>query len=349
MGESAQTVAWDPARMVGWKILTTGMGIKTIDIATHIKEIIPEFVNETNGIEYDNNTLVNGSLFTDYVHYVSKSDPKTSAREVTKELLKKLLRPSEVVSILNSYSVKADPELNHYELIEVLLLHFGWPAKKYHEEITLAACIQNINDSISINPDLSGNDIRVIIESYCKDMIDTLSSKLGDTEKELWDVVLDSQPDYRGHNQGWSYEISKITIGGAIIILNALLFEALPDKKESADFLIKNLKDVSKKLNSLSHHTSMELNTSDLKDEIINIINCTKVLISEMPWHFYPVQRNGQQPTVLTGNAWSHSYKQTKQLSIILWAGQDISNNMLIWNPTKINPVVPDGIIIKRP
>jgi hypothetical protein len=84
-------------------------------------------------------------------------------------------------------------------------------------------------------------------------------------------------------------------------------------------------------------------------DEIFNIINLSKELISEMPWHFYPIQRNGHQPTVLTGDAWSHSHKQNRQLSIILWSNDNTSESMFIWNPSKLNPVIPDAMIIIRP
>ncbi len=349
-GASAKSVSWDPARMVGWKILTAGMELKVIDIAAHVKEIIPEFANETNSINYvDDNTLLNGSLFTDYVHYISKSDPKISAREITKNLLKRLLRTSEIASILKNISLNIPLGQTNNELIEALLVNFGWPAKENHEETTLAACVRETDGKYIVNPHISGNDIRIISESYCKDLIDTLSSKLGYTEKELWDMILFKRPEYKGQNQGWNYEINKITIGGAIIILNALLDEALPEKKDVSDLLLRSLNDLSKKLNPLSHHSHIQVNTSDLINEIVSIINCTKELVSEMPWHFNPIQRNGQQPSVLTGNAWSHSYKQSRQLSIILWNGEDISDSMLIWNPTKINPVVPDAIIINRP
>jgi hypothetical protein len=122
----------------------------------------------------------------------------------------------------------------------------------------------------------------------------------------------------------------------------------LPDKKEASNSLIKNLNGLRNKFNDLSHDPPIG-KTSQLLDELLEIFKYTKELISEMPWHFFPIQRNGYQPTVLTGNAWSHSYKQNRQLSIILWSNDSSSESMLVWNPSKENPVVPDGIIINRP
>jgi hypothetical protein len=68
-----------------------------------------------------------------------------------------------------------------------------------------------------------------------------------------------------------------------------------------------------------------------------------------MPWHFTPLQKHGILPYVLTGRAWSHSYPNEKQISVILWDTINTSNEMLIWNPDKKNPVMPNAKNILRP
>ncbi|MBM3419392.1 MAG: hypothetical protein FJY17_10800 [Bacteroidetes bacterium] len=142
-----------------------------------------------------------------------------------------------------------------------------------------------------------------------------------------------------------------MTVGNAVKIISVLLNEAFPDKQLDSQNLIKNLKALNTKLNPLSHHPPVEIDTMTLVDEISNILNHSMEIVFEMPWHFYPVQRYGHQPIVLTGDAWSHSNKHNRQLSIIIWSDNNISEKekMLVWNPTKENPIIPDGIVINRP
>jgi hypothetical protein len=348
-GMASKSVSWDPPRMVGWKILTEGIKIELFDLTTLVKEIIPEFSNQLNDNSYNDDTLVNGSLFTDYVHYISKSDPKLPPRLATKNLLERLMRPAEIKRSLSNRPANIINPKTPSDLVESLLVEFGWPDKKDNSEKKLAECIEVHNCSITINKSFSGNDIRIICESFCKDLVDTLCSIIGYNEEELLNLISLKCPEYKFQNRGWSYEVSKMTVGRALYILSALLNEALPDKKNISENLIKNLRELSIKLNPLSHHPPIEIDTLSVVDEIFNIINLSKELISEMPWHFYPIQRNGHQPTVLTGDAWSHSHKQNRQLSIILWSNDNTSESMFIWNPSKLNPVIPDAMIIIRP
>lgn len=339
----SKSFSWDPARMIGWKIISAGIQIEALDIIQRVKEIIPEFSTHSNS-NYDENTLMNGSLFTDFVHYISLKDPSISPRDATKKLLEKTLRSSEIKRILRK---KEDVDFNRKnisQMVETLLLEFGWPAEDKSEKHKLADCLIE-NDRI--NPSFTGNDIRTICESYCKDFIDTLSTILGYSAEKLLDTVKVKDPKYRSQNRGWSYDISELSLGSAIIILSALLSEAYPNDEEVSKQFIKTLNGLRQKFNRLSHDPPSG-NLSDLTEGILSLQEYTKEIISEMPWHLSPVQRNGSQPTILTGEAWSHSYKGSRQLSIILW-NNDQSESLLIWNPTKVNPVVPDGHVINRP
>lgn len=345
---SSKSVSWDPPRMVGWKILTAGIKIANFDITTYLKEMIPEFSNQGNNGSIKDDTLVNGSLFTDYVHYISKSDINLSSRNATKILLEKLLRSGEIKTILNNYQPREILNQTHSQLVENLLVEFGWPAEKISIKNKLADCIIENEGSISINKAFTGNDIRIICENYCKDLADTLSSIIGYTANELSDLVITKYPEFRTQNKGWSHDISNLTIGSANFILSSLLNEALPEKKEASINFIQSLNGLRSKFNDLSHDPPIG-NTSDLVDGILALLKYTNELIFEMPWHFYPVQRNGHQPTVLTGDAWSHSHKQNRQLSIILWDNDNNAESMLVWNPSKVNPVIPDAKLIIRP
>ena len=346
-GIPSKSISWDPARMVGWKIISEGIQIATFDLTTLVREMIPEFSNQLNDNDYKVDSLINGSLFTDFVHYISLKDPNFSPRNATKKLLEKTLRSNEIRTILKNYQKVDFPKQTHAEMVESLLVEFGWPAEKFNINNKLAECIIENEGSITINNSLTGNDIRTICENYCKDLVDTLSSIIGYTAEELSDLVILRCPDYKSQKRGWDHDINGLSIGSAILILKALLSEALPDKIEASKNFIECLNKLRIKFNNLSHDPPIG-KTFQLVEGIVSILDYTKELISEMPWHFYPVQRNGHQPTVLTGNAWSHSYKHDRQLSIILWSSDNNSESMLVWNPSKVNPVIPDGKIINR-
>lgn len=345
---SSKSVSWDPPRMIGWKILTEGIQIANFDITTYLKEMIPEFSKQVNNGSINDDTLINGSLFTDYVHYISKSDINLSSRNATKILLEKLLRSREIRTILRNYQQGETLDYTHAQMVEKLLVEFGWPAEKHSVKNKLADCIIENEESISINKSLTGNDIRIICENYCKDLVDTLSSMIGYTANELLCLVITKHPEYKSQNRGWNHEISNLTLGSANFILSALLNEALPDKKETSINFIQSLNGLRNKFNDLSHDPPIG-ETSHLIEGIVGLLKYTKELIVEMPWHFYPVQRNGHQPIVLTGDAWSHSHKQNRQLSLILWHSDSNAESMLVWNPSKVNPVMPDAKLITRP
>lgn len=344
----SKAVSWDPPRMVGWKILTEGIQIANFDVTTFLKEMIPEFSSQINKDSINEDTLINGSLFTDYVHYISKFDINVSPRNATKKLLEKLLRSGEIKTILNKYHTSEISNETHAQMVERLLVEFGWPVEKFSIKNKLADCIIENEGGITINKSLTGNDIRIICENYCKDLADTLSSITGYSATELSDLVITRFPEYKSQNRGWNHDISNLTIGSAIFILSALLNEAMPDKKEASFNLIQSLNGLRSKFNDLSHDPPIG-ETSHLVEGLLALLKYTNELIFEMPWHFYPVQRNGHQPTVLTGDAWSHSHKQNRQLSIILWYNDNNAESMLVWNPSKVNPVIPDAKLIIRP
>ena len=344
----SKSVSWDPPRMIGWKILIEGIQIANFDVTTYLKEMIPEFSKQVNNVSIDEDILINGSLFTDYVHYISKSDINLSSRNATKILLEKLLRSGEIKTILRNYQQGETLDHTHAQMVEKLLVEFGWPAEKFSVKNKLADCIIENEGIVSINKSLTGNDIRIICENYCKDLADTLSSIIGYTANELSDLVITKYPEYKSQNRGWNNDIINLTLGSANFILSALLNEALPDKKDASINFIQSLNGLRNKFNDLSHDPPIG-DTSHLLEGIVALLKYTNELIVEMPWHFYPVQRNGHQPIVLTGDAWSHSYKQNRQLSIILWFSDNNAESMLVWNPSKINPVMPDAKLITRP
>ena len=70
----ARSIPWDPARMVGWKIMASQVRLDARDLQVAAQELAPSAIgiSLTNG---PTTTVADGSSFTDYVHYVAISKP----------------------------------------------------------------------------------------------------------------------------------------------------------------------------------------------------------------------------------------------------------------------------------
>ena len=164
----SKSFSWDPARMIGWKIVSAGdpagVKIETEDIIQRLREIIPEFPQEDNDSNYKGS--FNGSLFTDFVHYISLKDPSLSPRNATKELLEKTLLSSQINKILGKENDSTFKSKEPNQKVETLLVEFGWPADKISKKNKLADCLIENQEITVINPSFKGNDIRIICENY---------------------------------------------------------------------------------------------------------------------------------------------------------------------------------------
>jgi len=97
-----RSIPWDPARMVGWKIIARQVSLDTRDLQIAAQEFLPGALH--NGLENDQQTgLADGSYFTDYVHHIALSKPGVSAWTVTRDLVARLLRPAEMERLIQSH------------------------------------------------------------------------------------------------------------------------------------------------------------------------------------------------------------------------------------------------------
>jgi hypothetical protein len=44
---------------------------------------------------------------------------------------------------------------------------------------------------------LSGNDLRIVLESFCKDIVDVVVAKLGYSHADIWSAIEERIPAYR--------------------------------------------------------------------------------------------------------------------------------------------------------
>lgn len=348
-------IPWDSARMIGWKIHASGITIHSNDLAVAAQELAPNAASDVP----ENDNLADGSYFTDYVHYVAISRPGFSPRLVTSELLKSLLRPTEIINLINEFSATTHArEMDKTTLVEVLLNKLGWLGGEENKEKPLASCIKAVAEGgYVLNDHIEGNQIRITLESFCKDVIDVIISQLGYEHDEIWRVIEENRPDYqcKGRIKNWDHEVKSMTVGAAIIILKIFGPLAFTSQNElmSINNLISYLYRLSEILNRASHHNDEEpaqvMNNPEIPNLIYKIIETTKAAIGDLPWHMKTSFVYGEQPKVLSGEAWSHGHSLPRLLRAILWAGESVNSQVVLWNKSRINPVIPNPCFLNRP
>lgn len=68
-----------------------------------------------------------------------------------------------------------------------------------------------------------------------------------------------------------------------------------------------------------------------------------------MPWHFKPISNFWTNPAVYSGRAWSHDHYDKKEIKILVWESEtriNLNTEILVWNPSKINPVMTKYLIL---
>jgi len=90
-------------------------------------------------------------------------------------------------------------------------------------------------------------------------------------------------------------------------------------------------------------------NTKSVPLLIREVLRAAHELLGDFPWHLNVDFTFGEQPKVLSGEAWSHGSPSPRSLKIIKWDGSSTKSRMLIWNKNGKNPVIPDAEFINRP
>lgn len=351
-GDSCVSVPWDSARMVGWKLWAMGIPVTVKDLHAKTNKLLGDTVGMESTAK-SGTEPANGSYFTDYVHFVASQQIGKDPREITALFLQELLRPSEREAIVTALHGNEIPSAPEAEAVDRLLTLLGWSANAERPERPLAGCIHQANGLWSVLPALSGNEIRISAESFCKDIIDLMGSNTGCSESELWADVLAEHPNYKQTYKSWSEEIGAITLGAAVMVIQALGQRAFPGKNAERSRMTTAIKVLSTLLNRPSHHqedaAKAVLDVESAGEHIAKILAMANSLTSEMPWHFATIQSTGIHPKILTGHAWSHSHPEVRMIRVLLWSGESVGQHALIWNPMRTNPIMTDPKVIRRP
>jgi len=350
-GESTKSVAWDPARMIGWKILMAGHKYYPRDLLEPANKLAPE-LELGAALNENSDDAVDGGLFTDYIHYISSSKFGLAPRDVAEALLTNLTRPTERSQILEYYrGVQAQVEFGFSGTpsVNMILDELGWRNNHSNPEKPLVnfASEEDYTKGTEI-----GSQIRISLESLCKDIIDVVVSKLNYTQEMLWLAINDHIPNYTKSSRNWRDEVGSMTTGSAAILLEHLLPLAFPDKGDDIDLFNMTLWKLTKVLNLGSHHQENPI-VRDAKEPpgllVKEILACARRILGELPWHLNIDCVSGDQPKVVSGEAWSHAMSIPRQTRVLVCNGEVPAGKILFWNPSGRNPVVPDPVFITRP
>lgn len=350
-----KSIPWDPARMVGWKIMAGHVRLDCRDLQIAAEELVPGATgaNAANG---PTAAIADGSYFTDYVHHIAISKPGISPRAVTRDLVARLLRPGEMITLIQAHRGDPPSATDAPHLAEELLNAFGWQQSDEVREKPLAGCIRIGGATpATLAENLSGNDLRIVLESFCKDIVDVVVAQLGYSHAGVWSAIDERVPTYRpsSRTKDWEEEVRLLTTGGAVMLLPALAPLAFPARASEVAEFARDLRKLSEALNQRSHHREGETDSSKPLDEapalIRQLLAKAEAFLGELPWHLDASFVYGDQPKVLSGEAWSHGSPTPRLLRVIVWTGTSPGSHVTLWNKTRRNPIVTDPVFIVRP
>ncbi|MBX3733962.1 MAG: hypothetical protein KF791_15405 [Verrucomicrobiae bacterium] len=349
-----RSVPWDAARMVGWKLMASQVKLDARDLQIAAQELAPEAAG-ANSINGPAAAVADGSYFTDYVHHIAISKTGFSPRTVTRDLLVRLLRPAEMMALIQTNGGEPPEEPNAPRLAAQLLHVFGWRESDEARERSLAGCISAGKSAPVLSAGLTGNDLRIVLESFCKDIVDVVVVQLGYSHSDVWGAIEERIPDYRpsSRTKDWEEEVRVMTVGSAEMILAAFGPLAFPSQSNTIGEFASNLRQLSELLNRSSHHREGDQVPVDALDGaatmIHQLLGQAGTILGELPWHLNASLVYGEQPKVLSGEAWSHGCHAPRLLRVILWTGTSPGTHVTLWNKTRRNPIVTDPVFITRP
>ena len=349
-------IPWDPARMIGWKLYVKSGALTLHDVqqAARDLDLEPPGGDRQSGDEMD--TLIDGSYFTDYVHFIAISKPGDSPRIVTQKLLASLLRPTELRRLIATDIDAGEGTIadDRQALANLALSRMGWKEDRVQQKVPLAEWPGRLKNK----PDTAvtsgiASEIRISLESLCKDILDIITHQLGYKEKDLWEAIQERAPDYRpaSHRRIWADEVNRLTSGAAALLISALGPLAFPGKEHGIKGCVAAVEALVSHLNGPTH----DRDTRDtppvqqqISEEIEILLKRCKEILRELPWHLLPSFVHGEQPKVICGEAWSHGQPIRRMLQVIAFSDHPAQMEIVLWNPTGTNPVIADPVFLRR-
>jgi len=349
-GIDTLSIPWDGPRMVGWKLLASGCSITLADVRTVARELKappPELSGQQVTRVED---VIDGSYFTDYVHHIAMQ-LQGSPREVACSVVSSLFKPTELARLAAEFGANVSQEAPRGELADQLLEAMGWKAVRKVKIKPLAALVLSQEASGEEANSISGaHEMRLALESFCKDVIETLTFQLGNNPQRIWAAIDAKVPPYRAasRSRSWSEEIALCTAGSGAIIIERL-GESFAAGGKGYSELAEVIGELGRILNAALHHregVEEEFRAETCTHLIQRALQTAMELFGELPWHFSPAVQFGQGPRVLSGQAWSHAHPTPRLLRVITQTGVPQADDLLVWNRTGTNPIVADPVFI---
>lgn len=255
----------------------------------------------------------------------------------------------------NSAPEDEDEDARH--LAEKLLNVFGWERSDDAREKPLAGCLRiGGNGQLIVAENVRGNDLRIVLESFCKDLVDLVVALLGYNHTEVWSAIGERIPAYRPSSRrlrDWDEEVRRLTVAGGVMLFSALAPLAFPERADAITDFAACLQRLSRLLNEASHHREGKPDSSTTLNEtpqlVRQLLEKAEKFLGELPWHLEASLVYGEQPKVLSGEAWSHGSAAPRLLRVIDWAGAAPGKELTIWSKTCRNPIVTDPVFVVRP
>ena len=362
-GHVVTPVPWDPARMVGWKVFSgRGNRIRLSSLRhaasrVHVQPPDPNYQGSLFPV--DENPLVDGSFFTDYVHHVAISSGKKTPWQVASDLIGRLFIQQDLEEMIGEHFGSVPANLDKPE--ELLLEAMGWKKVEKPQMDPLMGLILFEGDApAGIQLGKSINDLRIALESYCKDLLDVIVSRLQYDQETLVHAIDDVLGTYRWSDpqKRWNIEVAKLSVGGACILIRYLGNLAFARQQQEIEQILEHLNWLGDNANIFSHDNQDEFQESrktiprpqDFAKRVASMLSSSARLIGDLPWHMEVTSATGNSPVVLSGEAWSHGSTTPRLLKVLCW--EDLPpgrKEIVFWNPRRQNPVVPDPKILRRP
>jgi hypothetical protein len=138
-----------------------------------------------------------------------------------------------------------------------------------------------------------------------------------------------------------------------VMIMRALGPLAFPAHANDVHEFVTGLRELSDLLNPTSHHREGAPIPAQAPSEaaalIFQLLGKAKTFLGDLPWHLDATFSYGEQPKVLSGEAWSHGSPTPRLLRVIVWTGRSPGAHVTLWDRTRSNPIVTDPVFIVRP
>ncbi|MCA8937965.1 MAG: hypothetical protein KDB68_17405 [Planctomycetes bacterium] len=342
------SVPWDPARMVGWKLACRGKSVSVRDLSGAARELLHS--KERGSSTITSSDAADGSTFTDYVHHIAVSRRGFDARNATRDLLAHIYKHSELEELIHSFGGVPSETSDRTDLAEQTLLLMGWLAESDTLTIPLARCVASTSeDSDPAFPPITSNDLRKVLENFCKDVMDTLIAELGFSQAQVWEHISQKAQRYRrkSRDENWTEERANLSVGAFLILFRPFAELAFPQKLQDISNLHKSLDLLRTRLNAASHDSVADSVDREEQDRLVrDVLSLSREIFGELPWHLKISAIHGWHPSVLSGEAWSHGSAIPRSLKVLVWDREIQSDKITIWNRSGINPIMSDPVFV---